>query len=87
MDISAEIEQNILYIRHQDHLLQALYFVGENQSYIRDLSYSKQERMEYFAGIKIYDPIPLDMMEKDHYTVYFKKDMKLYQSDISFQKK
>lgn len=87
LDISAEIEQNILYIRHQDHLLQALYFVGENQSYIRDLSYSKQERMEYFAGIKIYDPIPLDMMEKDHYTVYFKKDMKLYQSDISFQKK
>lgn len=85
-EVTAEIQHNILYIKHRDHLLKALYFVGENQTYIRDMSYSKQERPEYFATARVSDPIPLDVMERDYYTVYFKSNTGLYKSDISFKK-
>lgn len=75
-----EIEDDILYVTLIDHLLQGIYFVGKNHTYLRDFSATKQERPEYFARANNTDPIPLNNLAEDEYEIYFKHSIGLYKS-------
>lgn len=78
--IKLEVEEDILYVDLIDHLLEKIYFVGENNTYCRDFTDTKQERPEYFARAGNRDLIPLNHLEEDIYEIYFKHSVGLYQS-------
>lgn len=78
--IELKIEDDVLYITLIDHLLQGIYFVGKEHTYLRDFSDTKQERPEYFARANNTDPIPISQMEEDVYEIYFMHEIGLYHS-------
>ena len=78
--ITATMEEDVLYVTLLDHLLEKIYFVGENHTYFRDFTDTKQERPEYFARAGNTDAIPLKNMEEDTYEIYFKHKVGLYKS-------
>ncbi len=80
--IKCKITDGVLYVSMIDHLLDRLYFVGQNHTYYRDYTDTKQER-SYFARGVVGDPVPLRGMEEDVYKIYYMKDSKLYISGHS----
>lgn len=78
--INLTIEEDTAYFSLLDHQLERIYFVGENHTYYRDFTDTKQERPEYFARANHIDAIPLGTLENDSYKIYFKHSTGLYQS-------
>ena len=75
------IEEETLYVDLLDHQLEKVYFVGDNHTYFRDYTDTKQERPEYFARTGNRDAIPLKDFEEDNYEIYYKHSVGLYKSD------
>ena len=80
--ISMYLEEDVLYIRLLDHQLEKLYFVGENHTYYRDYTDTKQLLPGYFARSINTDPVPLYQMKKDTYEIYYQHSAGLYQSGV-----
>lgn len=78
--IKAVVEEDVLYVYSLDHFLERVYLVGDNHTYFRDYTDTKQERPEYFARAGHTDAIPLKDLEEDTYEVYFKHSIGLYKS-------
>lgn len=74
------IEEDVLYVKILDHLLEKLYLVGTKHSYFRDYTGTKQERPEYFARSMNTDPVPLQDLAEDKYEIYFRHKKGLYRS-------
>lgn len=78
--ITMTLEEDVLYVELLDHQLQQIYFVGKNETYIRDFSDTKQERPEYFARANHIEGIPLDSLREDSYKIYYQHETGLYES-------
>ncbi|MFQ9515129.1 MAG: aryl-sulfate sulfotransferase [Eubacterium sp.] len=78
--ITMVLEEDILYVNLLDHQLEQIYFIGENNTYFRELSDTRQERPEYFARAGNTDAIPLNNLKDDSYQIYFKHSTGLYKS-------
>lgn len=74
------IEEDVLYVRMIDHLLEGVYLIGEKYAYYKDLSQTSQKRPEYFARVSVGETIPLKGMKNDKYTIYYCLNNKLYRT-------
>lgn len=79
--ITRYIEEDVLYIRMIDHLLDGVYLIGKEHTYYKDLSKTSQKRPEYFARASVGEAIPLSGMKNDTYTIYYNLNHKLYRTN------
>lgn len=78
--IKMKIEDDVLYVTMLDHLLEGIFFVGKEHTYLRDFSETHQERPEYFARTKTIDSISLNDFESDCYKIYYKCGQNFYKT-------
>jgi len=78
--IELAVEEDIAYLHMLDHQLEKVYFVGKNNTYMRDYTGTKQERPEYFTRAGIGDPFSLSELASDKYRIYYKHSTGLYKS-------
>lgn len=79
--IELYIEEDTLYVKMIDHLLEGIYLVGQNYTYYKDLAQTSQKRPEYFARAFVGEALPLSGIEEDKYDIYYRFRGKLLRTD------
>lgn len=78
--VKLSIEEDMLYVKILDHLLEGVYLIGNEYAYYKDLSKTSQKRPEYFARATVGEALPLNGIKNDKYTIFYNFNKKLYRT-------
>ena len=76
--ISFFMREDILYVRAKDHLIEKLYLVGKNSSYVYDTTNTTQHHENLFGVMAYCVAVPLDDIDSDSYQIYIQTPSGMY---------
>lgn len=68
--IHMKIREDFLYVNGIDHLVNKIYFVGKEHTYVQDYSWTKQTAPALFAKAVYFVAVPLLELPEDEYKIY-----------------
>lgn len=68
--IHMKLREDFLYVNGIDHLVNKIYFVGKEHTYVQDYSWTKQTAPALFAKAVYFVAVPLLGLPEDEYKIY-----------------